>query len=203
LKEHIYKFYKKLFGSEQRGQVRLAKEVWEKAGRLDQDKVETLIKPFTLEKVESALKEMKTETAPGPDGFPMIFFKKFWGILKWWIIQMMEDFYNGRSNLSRINCGVIVLIPELKDVVNIKKFRPICLLNVFYKLFTKVLAMRWMEVASEVISKNQTTFVKSRNILDGVIVLHEVLHELHPKKNEGIIVKLDFGKAYDKVNWGF
>jgi hypothetical protein len=32
-------------------------------------------------------------------------------------------------------------------------------------------------------------------------MLHEILHELHRKKLNGVILKLDFQKAYDKVNW--
>jgi hypothetical protein len=36
-----------------------------------------------------------------------------------------------------------------------------------------------------------------------VIMLHETIHEIHTKKMSGIIVKMDFEKAYDKVNWNF
>jgi hypothetical protein len=42
-----------------------------------------------------------------------------------------------------------------------------------------------------------------RNILEGVIVLHETLHELHRNKLSGITLKLDFDKAYDKFKWDF
>ncbi|WVZ49681.1 LOW QUALITY PROTEIN: hypothetical protein U9M48_001018, partial [Paspalum notatum var. saurae] len=35
------------------------------------------------------------------------------------------------------------------------------------------------------------------------IVLHETIHELHTKKHDGIIFKIDFEKAYDKVSWDF
>jgi hypothetical protein len=33
--------------------------------------------------------------------------------------------------------------------------------------------------------------------------LHETVHELHSKKFYGVILKLDFEKAYDKVKWYF
>jgi hypothetical protein len=39
--------------------------------------------------------------------------------------------------------------------------------------------------------------------MEGVVMLHETIHELHRKKMNGVILKLDFKKAYDKVNWRF
>ena len=42
-----------------------------------------------------------------------------------------------------------------------------------------------------------------RHILEGVVVLHETLHEIHSKKLDGVIFKVDFEKAYDKVKWPF
>ena len=35
------------------------------------------------------------------------------------------------------------------------------------------------------------------------MVLHETLHEIHSKKLDGVIFKVDFEKAYDKVKWSF
>jgi hypothetical protein len=47
------------------------------------------------------------------------------------------------------------------------------------------------------------TFILGRNIMEGVIMLHEIIHEIHRKKLSGVILKLDFEKPYDKVNWNF
>jgi hypothetical protein len=33
--------------------------------------------------------------------------------------------------------------------------------------------------------------------MEGFVFLHETIHELHQKKKDGVIVKLDFEKAYD------
>jgi hypothetical protein len=42
-----------------------------------------------------------------------------------------------------------------------------------------------------------------RNILDGVVILHETVHEFHRKKLNGVILKIVFEKDYDKVKWSF
>jgi hypothetical protein len=54
-------------------------------------------------------------------------------------------------------------------------------------------------VANRTIKPTQTTFLPGRYILEGVVILHETLHELRRKRQSGIILKLDFEKAYDKV----
>jgi len=39
--------------------------------------------------------------------------------------------------------------------------------------------------------------------MEGVVMLHETIHEFHRKKEDGVILKLDFKKAYDKLKWLF
>ena len=39
--------------------------------------------------------------------------------------------------------------------------------------------------------------------MEGVVILHETIHELHTKKLDGVVFKIDFEKAYDKVKWSF
>ena len=58
-------------------------------------------------------------------------------------------------------------------------------------------------VTIKTISPTQTAFIPGRNIMEGVVVLHETIHELHRKNQRGVIFKIDFEKAYDKVKWPF
>jgi hypothetical protein len=39
--------------------------------------------------------------------------------------------------------------------------------------------------------------------LESVVVAHEIIHEIHRNKEEGIMLKLDYEKAYDRVSWSF
>ena len=58
-------------------------------------------------------------------------------------------------------------------------------------------------IIDKLILKTQTDFMKKRNIMNGVLALHEVLHETKRRGKSGVVLKLDFEKAYDKVNWNF
>lgn len=118
-------------------------------------------------------------------------------------MEMVNDFYENRLDLKRLNYGVISLIPKIKEANSIKNYRPICLINVSFKILTKLLAVRLGTVANKIINDCQTAFIKGRNILDRVLSLHEIVHEMRISKKRGIILKLDFEKAYDKVQWEF
>jgi hypothetical protein len=105
--------------------------------------------------------------------------------------------------LFKLNFGIITLLPKKEYASRIKQYRPICLLNVSFKIFTKVGANRITGMAQKIIKPTQTAFIPGRNILEGVVVLHETIHELHSKKLDGVLFKIDFEKAYDKVKWPF
>lgn len=77
------------------------------------------------------------------------------------------------------------------------------MLNVPFKIFTQVLNTRAMLVADKLVSKIQTAFIKGCYLLDNVVMLHDIMHYLHRNKLFGVLFKVDFEKAYDKINWDF
>ena len=97
----------------------------------------------------------------------------------------------------------MTLIAKGQGADKIQMYRPICMLNVPFKIFIKVLNTRAMLVADKVVSRIQTTFIKGRYILDNVVMLHETMHFLHKNKVSGVLFNVDFKKSYDKINWPF
>jgi hypothetical protein len=138
---------------------------------------------------------MKHNKVPGPDGFPTEFYQAFWEIIKDDLMALFKEFHNGSLNLYRLNFGIITLLPKQTKVTQIKQFRAICLLNVSFKIFTKVAVNRITKITEDLISPSQTTFMLGRNIMEGVVILHEPIHELLRKKMNGVILKLDFEKV--------
>lgn len=97
----------------------------------------------------------------------------------------------------------LLYIPKVKGANSIRQFRPITLINNNAKFPAKGFASRLSPVAHRVISPFQSSFIKGRYILDGILSIHEIMHEQHDKNTKAVILKLDFEKAYDSVSWVF
>ncbi|GKE74717.1 RNA-directed DNA polymerase, eukaryota, reverse transcriptase zinc-binding domain protein, partial [Tanacetum coccineum] len=62
----------------------------------------------------------------------------------------------------------------------------------------------WLsKVIDKIVSKEQSTFIKGRQILDGPLILSEVIHWFRQKKKKMLIFKVDFEKAFDSVSWKY
>ena len=84
-----------------------------------------------------------------------------------------------------------------------KNWRPISLVNVDAKLASKTLAKRLEKVLPEVIYFNQNAFVKGRTIFDSVRTIDDVIEYARYKDIPGILVAIDFEKAFDSLNLNF
>ena len=95
----------------------------------------------------------------------------------------------------------ILLIPKVDNPQRLNDFRPISLVGSMYKILAKVLANWLRMVIGSVIFESQTTFIKGRQILDGILVANDVVDEARKCKKELIMFKVDFEKAYDSIDW--
>ncbi|XP_020252248.1 uncharacterized protein LOC109829595 [Asparagus officinalis] len=120
------------------------------------------------------------------------------------IMKLFEEFYEGTLEINRLNYAHIVLIPKKEDSSVINDYRPVSLLNVIYKVITKVLTNRLNTKLDLLIDPLQSGFIKNRYLLDGVAAAQEIINDcFQNKKRGGILLKLDFVKAYDMLDWDF
>ena len=141
------------------------------------------------------LKEMKNNKSPGNDGFTVEFYCTFWIDLGDMFVEALNEAYNrgGMSNSQKQ--GVITLIEkEGKNAMDVKNYRPITLLNVDYKILSKVLARRIKEVLGEVVHHDQVGYIKDRNIGEAVRLIDDMFFSSLNQDN-GYLVAADFEKA--------
>lgn len=84
-----------------------------------------------------------------------------------------------------MSSSFITLIPKSDNPQKVADFRPISLIGVLQKLFSKLLAARLKRVIGFLISSCQSAFIANRQILDGVLAISEIV-DLARKK--GMIV---------------
>jgi mannosylglycoprotein endo-beta-mannosidase len=200
LKSHITNYYENLFGTPEASGISLMENQILDIPQVTQEENDVLIGPFTEFEVRAAVFQMEHNKAPGPDGFPAEFYQVFWGIIKDDLLRLFSDLHREALDLYSLNFGIITLIPKTQNAIKIQQYRPICVLNVSFKIFTKVGANMLNIVAKKVVSPTQTAFMPGRNIMEGVVILHETIHELHTKKRDGVILKLILKRHTTKLS---
>ena len=97
----------------------------------------------------------------------------------------------------------MALIPKILAPKVVSDYRPISLIGSMYKVVTKILATRLSTVISDLISDAQTAFLPNRQILDGPFIINEILSRCRLKKQQAMVFKVDFSKAYDSIRWDY
>jgi hypothetical protein len=180
--EHATSFYKSLFGPAPGNVFHFDHGIWEPHEKLDAADNEILSRPFSIKEVKDAIFSMAKNKAPGPDNIPIEFYQHCWDIVKFDIMNLFTAFHAGTLDVQRLNYGIITLLPKISDADKISQYRPICLLRSIYKLLTKVLTIRVEPFLDKIISVHQNAFMKRRNIVDGIMSLHELMHHTHVKE---------------------
>lgn len=121
---HIDGFYRELMGSTSGGAASLGPNMWTGPKRVSTIDNQELIRPFSFEEVTNNLKSMRGNTAPGPDGFPVAFYKKFWHLVGPQFVNLVQEFTLGRIDVKHLNYGVLALLPKVQGADNIRQFSP-------------------------------------------------------------------------------
>ena len=198
----IKEFYENLYSQTKR-QIDRSLSFFNNIPSLCEESKELCEGKVTKEECYNVLKEMKINKSPGNDGLTVEFYHTFWPVLGDIIVEALNEAFDKGHLANSQKQGVITLIEkEGKDPMYIQNYRPITLLNVDYKILSKVLAKRIREVLGEVIHHDQVGYIKDRNIGEAVRVIEDMFfHSMN--QNNGFLVAADFEKAFDSVDHDF
>ena len=96
------------------------------------------------------------------DGLTKEFYEHFWDDLKFYFINSLnQSKIDGNVSISQRQANIKLIVKKDKGKRFVKKWRTISLLNVYTKILSKSLAEKWKNVLRDLISSNQTAYVKN------------------------------------------
>ena len=99
--------------------------------------------------------------------------------------------------------AVMSLIFKKDDDENIANYRPISLTNVDYRILAFTLAERMQIVMSDIISNDQSAYMKGRYMGTNIRLVSDIIEHYDMTNKSGILLMLDFQKAFDTIEWEF
>ena len=205
---HVAQFYQKLFRSRNPCPESVKSYIDSgNLGTINQDLYDKLEEPFAAAELENIVTNLKNNKSPGWDGLSGEFYKKFWPKIRGLLFRALDEGIASSTLTPSQRIGILTLIPKPKDpteLVHIKNWRPITLLNVDYKMFTHVIKNRLLKAIPSIISKVQSGFQPGKSTSDNLILMCLALEHFHNnEEDEGAVLQLDLEKAFDSVEHTF
>lgn len=100
--------------------------------------------------------------------------------------------------------GILTLIPKKeKNRLFLKKWRPLTLLNLDYKILSKVFASRITKFLPIIVDEDQTGYIKGRFVGCNIRLIEDIVMYTNKHNIPGILLAIDFEKAFDSLSWSF
>lgn len=120
LLNHATAYYSELFGSSEEHDIHINDSIWAECEQVSAEDNIWLCNPFSENEIKNALFQMEKNKGAGPDKIPIEFYQTCWDIVKNDVIQLFDDFYNNKVDISRLNYGIITLLPKVNDANRIQ-----------------------------------------------------------------------------------
>ena len=159
---------------------------------------------ITIEECVKALDTFENGKTPGNDGTPIEFYKTFWSCVG----ELMTNVFNysfdsGEMSNSQKQAIITLIDKKDKDRTYLENWRPISLVNADSKLASKVISNRIKKVLPRIIHYNQSGFIKGRFIGEVARSILDIIDHTESLKLSGILLFIDFEKAFDSIEWDF
>lgn len=201
----LHGFYSKLYDNPQMD-MEAKVDFWRRVSlpQISPVQAASLIQPVTAHEVRSAIKHLKNNKAPGPDGLTNDYYKILAPQVTDTLVSVFNCLLNGQEVPLYFNSAMLKVLPKPgRDPELPASYRPISLLNSDYKLLTKIIADRLKIIVPYIVHEDQTGFIPGRHSVTNVRKVLAVMQWLENHKPAGpcAMLSLDAEKAFDLVSW--
>ena len=157
----------------------------------------------TKELTRCLFKVMKGASSLGCDGFTVNHLRVFWDDLQHLTTDALNASF-GNTLTSTLRKAVIKLLRKgTKDPTLPGNYRPISLLSVFYKLASCAITQRIKPAVKSIIGRQQKAYLQHNNVGSCIINLINLIKHTISTKQAGLILLIDFKKAFDSISHSF
>ena len=178
-------------------------EFLEGIGKLSEESKAKIQEKVNIDELEIAVKACEDNKSPGLDGLSAEFYKKTGDIINKEFLDIINCQLDRLELIESDLNGATRLCPKVDGVPRVDQMRPITLLNCDYKILTKIITNRFIQIMTEIILSSQSCSVPGRNILFGASNIMSVVQYIEKYGGKAAIVSYDLHKAYDRVSLGF
>uniref|UniRef100_A0A8C5LYZ4 Reverse transcriptase domain-containing protein n=1 Tax=Leptobrachium leishanense TaxID=445787 RepID=A0A8C5LYZ4_9ANUR len=142
--------------------------------------------------------------APGPDCFTSKYYKSFVEELTPHLgAVFLQAQSSGTFDQDMLEATVVTIPKPGKSMEACANYRPISLINLDVKIYSKIMAIRLAEILPFLICNDQVGFIHHRQGPDNTKKLLSLTHLMSTSQIPGVILSLDAEKAFDRVHWLF
>lgn len=166
---------------------------------------EELCASFTLDDLNDGSLRRPKNSSPGIDGLPYEIYNLLFAHGR--TAELAIDVFNDALEKGIFPVSwqetCVVLLPKNQNLASLTQWRPISLIAVDAKIFTRLMNRRLMSVLSTRISTNQLGFMPNRFIGENGMLLQTAQAIATDNQSSSIALLLDQEKAYDRVHFEY
>jgi hypothetical protein len=191
-------FYSELYKSQIHEQIGNDKFLDSIDRKLNSNINTVLEKEISMKELGEALKKMKINKSPGPDGIVTEFYKFYWQEIGNDLTEVFQNSFKSENLPQSQYLAAIRLVFKKGQRENLKNWRPISLLNTDVKILSKLLSERLKIALPNLIHKDQTGCIQGRYIGENICLIKDIINQCD--EDESILL-IDQEKAFDRVEF--
>ena len=194
-----HSFYKNLYTKEPEDELAQDSLLSKINVKVQGDHTLILEREVTERELYQALRELKPNKAPGPDGLTRAFYLKFWDALKHNYTESIKETQREEELSEMQKRGAIRKSHKKGERTKLGNYRPITLLNVDLKIISRVLSKRLSLVLASLIHENQKC-VPGRHITDNIHLIQDLIDWINNNEEAAALLLFDQEKAFDRLS---
>jgi hypothetical protein len=173
--------------------------------QITEDQKDMLDDEFTITEVQDALNDANDVSAPGPSGQNIAFYKLLFADIPNIMTQAINQMvfvprFNETQQFKWIQHRKVVYIPKKPGPTSPSDYRTLSMLEVLYKIPSRILAKRLSKILPTVIGPHQHGFMANRGIQEPPILATHLIQEANRYDKPLQLISFDFEKAFDRVS---